>query len=104
LQQLKKDSSIITTKPEKGNITTVLDKEWYDHKINKMLDDQKIYKHLKTNPTASTTKDVNKVVNNLLETNKIKEEASFTLKSSDTTTSRLCELPKLYKEAFPYDQ
>jgi len=31
--------------------------------INKILDDQETYKHLKTNPTASTTKDVNKFVN-----------------------------------------
>ena len=35
LQQLKKDPSIIITKADKGNITTVLDKEWYDNKINK---------------------------------------------------------------------
>jgi len=40
LQQLKKDPSIIITKADKGNVTTILDKEWYDHKINKMLDDQ----------------------------------------------------------------
>jgi len=30
-------------KADKGNITTVLDKEWYDHKINKMLDDQETH-------------------------------------------------------------
>jgi len=40
LQQLKKDPRIIITKADRGNVTTVLDKEWYDHKINKMLDDQ----------------------------------------------------------------
>jgi len=33
LQQLKKDP--IITKADKGNIITVLDKEWYDHKIKK---------------------------------------------------------------------
>jgi len=59
LQQLKKDPSIIITKADKGNITTVLDKEWYDNKINKMLDDEETYKPLKSNPTTSTTKDVN---------------------------------------------
>ena len=47
LQQLKKDPSIIITKTDKGNITTVLDKEWYDNKINKMLDDEETYKPLK---------------------------------------------------------
>jgi len=85
LQQLKKDPSIIITKADKGNITTVLDKEWYDNKINKMLDDEETYKPLKTNPTASTTKDVNKFINNLLESNKITKEASFRLKISDAT-------------------
>jgi len=30
LQRLQKDPSIINTKADKGNITTVLDKEWYD--------------------------------------------------------------------------
>jgi len=63
----KKDPSILITKAYKGNITTVLDKGWYDHKINKMLDHLKT----KTNPTASTTQDVNKFVNNLLESKKI---------------------------------
>jgi len=66
LQELKKDPSIIITKADKGNITTVLDKKWYDNKINTMLDNEETYKPLKTNPTASTTKDVNKFINNLL--------------------------------------
>jgi len=40
---LKKDPSIIIIKAYKGNITTVLDKEWYDNKINKMLDDEETF-------------------------------------------------------------
>jgi len=51
LQQSKKDPSVIITEADKGNITTVLNKEWYDHKINKMLDNQETYKHLKTDPS-----------------------------------------------------
>jgi len=35
-----------------------------------MLDDQETYKHLKTNPIASKTQDVNKFGNNLLESKK----------------------------------
>ena len=101
LQQLKKDPSIIITKADKGNITTVLDKEWYDNKISKMLDDEETYKRRKTNPTASTTKDVNKFTNNLLESNKITNETSFRLKISDATTPRLYGLPKLHKEIIP---
>jgi len=61
LQQLKKDPSIIITKADKGNITTVLDKEGYD-KINQMLDDEETYKPLKTSPTASITKEVHKFI------------------------------------------
>ena len=98
LQQLKNDPSIIITSADKGNITTVLDKERYDNKINKMVDVEETYKPLKTNPTASTTKDVNKFTNNLLESNKITEEASFRLKISDSTTPRLSGLPKLHKD------
>jgi len=51
-----------------------------------MLDDEETYKPRKTNPTASTTEDVNKFINNLLESNKITKEASFRLKISDATT------------------
>jgi len=98
LQQLKKDPSIIITKADKGNITTVLDKEWYDNKNNQILDDKETYKRLKTSPTASTTKEVNKFINNLLESNKIIKEASFRLKITDATTPRLYGLPKLHKE------
>jgi len=46
-----------------------------------MLDDQETYKHLKTNPTASTTKDVNEFASNLLETKRIPKEASFRIKN-----------------------
>jgi len=66
-----------------------------------MLDDEDSYKCLETNPTASTTKNVNKFVNNLLETSKITKEASFRLKTSDVTTLRLYGLPKLHKENIP---
>jgi len=88
LQQLKKDPSIIITKADKRNITTVLDREWYDNKVNQMLDDEETYKRLKTNPTASTTTEVNKFINNLLESNKITKEAGFRLKIADSTTPR----------------
>jgi len=101
LQQLKKDPSIIITKADKGNIATVLDKEWYDNKINQMLDDEEIYKRLKTSPTATTTKEVNKFINNLLESNRTTKEASFRLKITDATTPRLYGLPKLHKENIP---
>jgi len=105
LQPLKKDPNILITKADKSNITTVLDKQWYDNKTNKMSDDQDTYKHFKTNTTASTTKDVHKFVKNLLETNKITKEASFRLKNSDSATNRLYRLPKLQKENnIPYDQ
>ena len=101
LQQLKNDPTVIITKADEGNITTVLDKECYDHKIKKMLDDQGTYKHLKTNPTVSTNKDVNKCVNNFLEIKKNTKEASFKLKHLDATTPRLYKLPKLPKENIP---
>jgi len=63
-----------------------------------LLDDQETYKNLKTHPTASTMNDVNKFVNNLLETKKITKETSFVLKTSDATTLRLSELPDLHKK------
>jgi len=66
-----------------------------------MLVDQETYKHLKTQPTASTTKVVNKFVNNLLKTKQITKETSFRLKTSDTTRPPLYGLPKLHKENIP---
>jgi len=69
-----------------------------------MLDDQETYKHLKTNPTVFITKDVNKFVNNLLETKTITKEASFKLKNSNATSPRLYGLPNYTKKAFRYDQ
>jgi len=100
LQQLTKYPSIIITKADKGNITPVLDRVLWPN-INKILDDQKIYKHLNTNPHVFITKYVNNFVNNLLETNKITKEASFRQKASNATTPRLCGLPKLHQENIP---
>ena len=66
-----------------------------------MLDNHETYRHLQTNPTVSKTKDVNKFINNFLETKKITKEASFKLKYLDATTTRLYGLPKLHKENIP---
>ena len=100
-QRMKKDPSIIITHADKGDITTVSDRKWCDIKINKMLDDREIYKHLKTNPTVSTTKDVNKLINNFLETKMITKQACFKLKYLDSTTRRRYGLSKLYKVNIP---
>jgi len=60
LQHLQKDPSVLISNADKGNITTVLDKEWYDNNMNKMLDDQEIYKHLKpTQPHPQLTISIN---------------------------------------------
>jgi len=50
---------------------------WYDNKITKMLDNKEIYKHLETNATVSTTKDVNKVVDNFARKQKDHERSKF---------------------------
>jgi len=60
---------------------------------------------IRTQPhLQSRSSDVNKFVNNLLETKKITKEASVRLKASDATSPRLYGLPKLHKENIPYDQ
>jgi len=56
----KLNLSMVVTNADKGNVITVLDKHCCDSKLNKMLDDRETYIHLKSNPTASTTKKVNK--------------------------------------------
>jgi len=58
---------------------------------------------IRTQPHLQSS-DVNKFVNNLLETKKITKEASVRLKASDATSPRLYGLPKLHKENIPYDQ
>jgi len=67
-----------------------------------MLDNQEAYKHPKTNPTASTTKEVSIFVNNLVETKKTTKEASFRLKTSNTAPPSLHGLPKLHKGSNPF--
>ena len=66
-----------------------------------MLDNHETYRHLQTNPTVSKTKDVNKFINNFLETKKITKEASFKLKYVDATTTRLYGLRRLRTENIP---
>jgi len=53
-----------------------------------------------------TTKDVNKFVNNFLETKKITKGASLRLKNSDATTPRPQPMDNrnYTKKTFPYDQ
>jgi len=84
---------IIITKADKGSITTVLDKEWY-------WEDAGWWRNVKTsNPTASTTEDVNKFV--LARNQENIKETSFRLKTSDATTPPLHGLSKIHKENIP---
>jgi hypothetical protein len=52
LKDLKKEESIMILPADKGKATVIVDKVDYEEKVKNMLNDEKTYEKLKSDPTA----------------------------------------------------
>ena len=65
LASLKKDSSIVILRADKGNASVVLDSSIYHEKINKVLSDKAKYSPLNTDPTSKLERRLAKTLSQL---------------------------------------
>lgn len=55
----KKNSNIIFTRSDKGNVTVAMDRTIYNNKVTELLNDTNTYSIIKTNPASKIERNLN---------------------------------------------
>lgn len=101
LASLKRDSSIIILRADKGNATVVLDSSTYDQKINEVLSDKSKYSPLNKDPTNKLERRLVKTLSQLHNQGELDHEYKRRLTPSQSHAPQLYGLPKVHKEGIP---
>ena len=101
IKSLKKKDSILIMGADKGRSTVVLDKDNYEEKVHKMLQDEKTYEVLKTDPTPKYKRKLISILSRLKKENKIDEKQYKLLYPTTANTPRLYCTTKIHKKDNP---
>ncbi|MCP3667719.1 MAG: hypothetical protein GY696_35380, partial [Gammaproteobacteria bacterium] len=102
LANLAQDESRLVLPADKGNALVVLDTAVYHRKMETdVLSDNTKFKPLKSDPTKTREKSLNKFLITLQKSEKITQRLYKFLRKSDARTPQLYGLPKVHKEGCP---
>ena len=71
------------TKADKGNYTVIIDKDKYEEKIFKLLNDKDTYVLIKNDLTKSIERKLNKFIFDLYKIDRLSQKEYFYLRSTD---------------------
>lgn len=95
ISRLQNDNSIIIKEADKGGAIVIMDKEYYQHKIQEQLGDTNSYRELNENIDRKTMRSINQLISKFPECTTEKEE-DF-LRNFDVKSSNFYGLPKVHK-------
>ena len=102
---LKKDDSVIISKPDKGNGCVILDKTDYTNKMQEIIGDKTKFTLLgpanKFDNINKVEDEIVKILKNLLYTKEINEDIYNLVKPVGSITPRMYGLPKIHKKDVP---
>ena len=102
---LKKDDSVIISKPDKGNGCVILDKTDYTNKMQEIIGDKTKFTLLgpanKFDNINKVEDEIVKILKNLLYTKEINEDIYNLVKPVGSITPRMYGLPKIHKKDAP---
>ena len=101
LKNLRNDTNIVITKADKGNCTVIIDKDKYEEKIFKLLNDKDTYVLIKNDLTKSIERKLNKFIFDLYKIDRLSQKEYFYLRSTDAIAPRIYGLPKIHKPDWP---
>ena len=105
LVELKRNDSIIITKPDKGSGTVIMDKTEYLNKMQEIIQDNTKFEHigpvLTKDKTAKREEELRKFLWNLVSTKEISEDLYKELRPVGSQRPRLYGLPKTHKVGIP---
>ena len=99
---LKSNNNIFFTRADKGSVTVCLNKSSYFQKMNTLLSDKNIYKHIKWNPLHKFQKNVHNLLKDWNDKEYLnKQFHNFSLTQTNTNIARCYGLPKIHKKDVP---
>ncbi|XP_062538217.1 uncharacterized protein LOC134206504 [Armigeres subalbatus] len=98
---LKQHPELIVIEADKGNKTVVMQREEYDGKLQRMIDDDNTYKKLTRDPTSSYQKRNNEFAKRLADLKLIDRATEMKLKTYRAISPRIYGAPKAHKEGLP---
>ena len=101
LKNLRDDTNIVITKADKGNCTVIIDKDKYEEKIFKLLNDKDTYVILKNDLKKNIERKLNKFIFELYKIDSLSQKEYFYLRSTDAIAPRIYGLPKIHKPDWP---
>jgi len=97
VSDLKSNPSVMILPADKGRATVVLDKAKYEEKILRMLLDEKTYKQLEKDPTASYKRKLVAILTRLKDEGKLSDNFYYRLYPMSEKIPQLYCLPKIHK-------
>lgn len=97
----KQHNNLIICKADKGNTTVILNETEYHLKANSMLSDSLTYRKLTTDPTSKVQNKNNKLIQQLIKSNKLDPQLGKSLKCNNGIFPKMYFLPKIHKKEIP---
>ena len=104
LKSLGKNETIIILQADKGRATVVMDKTQNEKKVREMLDDEKTYSKLKSDPMAKYKRKLIAILTRLKRKGKITEQQYFCLYLSAEAIPRLYCTLNIHKKTTRLDR
>ena len=101
LRSLKQDDTIVFLPADKSRATVVSNKCAYRHKLEKLLEDNEVYRKSNYQEVASLIKSINSTVKLLYQRKELSKSEELALKVDSCSIARFYGLPKIHKEGAP---
>ena len=101
LQRLRKDKSIIITRPDKGRGMVIMNKNDYLSKMHAILNDSSKFKCLFVDPTITRENSLANLLRRLKKQGHFSEQSHHMARPSGSNPGRLYGLPKIHKDNVP---
>ena len=101
LKNLARDKTIVIKPADKGGAVVVMNTVDYITEAQRQLNDHKTYKKLEKDPTSQYSKQVNDLIQTMIDNQEITEKVGDILKIKKPKTPQIYFLPKIHKKVNP---
>ncbi|CAF2534635.1 unnamed protein product [Rotaria sp. Silwood2] len=98
MQELKNDTSIIATRPDKGKGVVLMDKQEYVNKMHSILNDSSKFASLSEDPTVTRENSLISLLRKLHDQGHITNQFYYRARPTGSKPRRLYGLPKIHKQ------
>ena len=94
IKEFNQDPSIITRKADKSNVYVILDKEYYENRINDVVSDEQKFTKIDKDPTNDLKQELNKLI---VQCNSVQQDILFPKREGHYDPGYIYGNPKIHK-------